>query len=139
MKRLPILFLSAAVCIFSCTDGNKYDVKASDKYENSKVSLAETEQKFPDRFIKATCSDKKNLLGQTVVKGNLINNAKVVAYKDVELKLTFYSKTGALLEEDHETVYETVQPGASAKFKTKLFTPKGTDSVAIQVLSAKYN
>jgi hypothetical protein len=138
MKRLPILFLAASAFIFSCTNGNKYDIKATDKYENSKVTLSETEQKFPDKFINATCSDKKNLLGQTVVKGSLHNNAKVVAYKDVELKLSFYSKTGALLEEDHETVYETVQPGTNASFKTKLFTPKGTDSVAIKVVSAKF-
>lgn len=138
MKRLPILFLSASILVFSCTSNDKYEVKAKDKYESTKEELSVTEQKNPERFIKVTGSDKRNLLGQTVVKGTLFNSAKIVSYKDVDLKLSFYSKTGALLEEDHETIYETVEPGGSKSFKTKYFAPKGTDSVAIKVISAKY-
>jgi len=138
MKRLPVFFFTASILIFSCTNSNKYEVKAKDKYENTKEELAVTEQKNPERFIKVTGSDKRNLLGQTVVKGTLFNSAKVVSYKDVDLKLSFYSKTGALLEEDHETIYETVEPGGSKSFKTKYFAPKGTDSVAIKVVSAKF-
>ena len=62
----------------------------------------------------------------------------MVTFKDIDVKLSFYSKTGALLEEDHEVVYESVNPGGSAGFKTKYFAPKGTDSVAMKVISAKY-
>ncbi len=58
-------------------------------------------------------------------------------YKDVDLKLTFYSKTKALLETDKETVFEVLPPGQSKNFKTKYFAPKGTDSVALEVLGAK--
>ncbi len=139
MKRLPILIISASAAFLSCTNGNKYDIKAADKYENTKVQLAETEQKNPTQFLKASGYDKKNLIRQTVIKGSLLNNAKIVAYKDVELKFQFYSKTGTLLGEDHTTIYETIQPGATATFKEKLFAPKGSDSLAIKVLSAKYN
>ena len=48
--------------------------------------------------------------------------------------MSFYSKTGTKLDEGIETIYETIPPGETIKFKTKYFAPKGTDSVAIQVL-----
>lgn len=138
MKRLPLFLLALSVAFFSCDSSNKYDIHAADKYENSKETLADTEKKNPDRFLKVESRDKRNLFGQTIVKGTLTNTAKVISFKDVDIKLSFYSKTGALLEEDQEVIYETVSPGASKNFKTKYFAPKGTDSVAIKVLSAKY-
>lgn len=65
------------------------------------------------------------------------NNATVATYKDVDLKLSFFSKTKALLETDKETVFEVIHPSESKNFKTKYFAPKGTDSVALEVLAAK--
>ena len=41
------------------------------------------------------------------------------------------------MEEDKETIFETVAPGRSADFKTKYFAPKGTDSVVLKVIGAK--
>lgn len=72
-----------------------------------------------------------------MIKGVLTNNAKVVSYKDVDVELSFYSKTGALLEKDHEVIYETIAPGYGTDFKTKYFAPKGTDSVALKIVGAK--
>ena len=95
------------------------------------------EQKNPARFLSAEIDTKKNLLGQTVVRGTLTSSAKIVSYKDVDITLRFYSRTGALLEEDKDTVYETVSPGNKVKFKTKYFAPKDTDSVSVTVTGAK--
>ena len=61
----------------------------------------------------------------------------MVSFKDINIKVSFFSKTGTLLEEDQEVVYETLNPGAGKSFKTKYFAPKGTDSVALKVISAK--
>ena len=72
-----------------------------------------------------------------MIIGTITNTAKVCAYKDVDIELSFYSKTGALLEKDREIVYETIIPGGSAFFKTKYYAPKGTDSVALKVMGAK--
>ena len=137
MKHGIIVCISL-VLLVSCSDKNKYDVQSDKNYENSKVNLEATEKKNPPAFVKVTGGRKKNLIGQTVVKGKLYNNAKVVTYKDVTLKLSFYSKTGTVLEEDIETIYEKVSPGGSVSFKSKYFTPKGTDSVGMKVISAKY-
>jgi hypothetical protein len=112
--------------------------KSEANYENSKENMEKREKENPTKFIAATAKDKKNLIGQTVVKGSITNNAKFVTYKDIEIKLSFYTKTKTVVEEDIETIYENVAPGATANFKSKFFTPKGTDSVGIEVLGAKH-
>jgi hypothetical protein len=134
------LFLCSAILFLNaCGSGQKdTDSKADKNYEKSKESLEQIEQKNPTKFIKIEGNKKKNLLGQTVVKGEIYNNAKMITYKDVEIKISFYSKTGAVLEEDIETIYDTIIPGGSVNFKSKFFTPKGTDSVGFKILEAKH-
>ena len=137
MKRIfPIL--AAFITFVSCSDKNNYNVNSDKVYEKNKTGLEDAEKKNPESFLPVQGEEKKNLIGQTVVKGKIFNSAKIMTYKDVNIKLSFYSKTGAVLEEDVETVYETVEPGGTVGFKSKYFTPKGTDSVGMKVITAKY-
>ena len=137
MKQLPVFVFAAFLFVTACNSNDKKSEGKKDKYEETKETLAETEKKNPVRFLSVYGHDKKNLIGQTVVKGTLTNKATINAYKDVQIELSFYSKTGALLEKDVETIFETIGPGKDADFKTKYFAPKGTDSVALKVLGAK--
>jgi len=132
---LAFLSIIAAAC--NSSDKKITEAKDKEKYEQTKESLADTEKKNPAQFLSVSGHDRHNLIGQTVIKGTLVNNAKVASYKDVNIELAFYSKTGTLLEKDNETVYEVIAPGESNNFKTKYFAPKGTDSVALKVTSAK--
>ena len=137
MKKLLILF-SSSVIIFSCNESDSTrSAKDKNSYEATKESLQDKEKKTPESFLTVAGHDRHNLIGQTVVKGTVTNKATVASYKDVDVKLDFYSKTGTLLETDKETVYEVIAPGQSKNFKTKYFAPKGTDSVALAVTGAK--
>jgi len=137
MKNILFVF-TALLFLSACGDKKGYNVSTDKKYEENKVNLEDTEKKNPESFLRAVGDEKKNLIGQTVVKGKIFNSAKIVTYKDISIKLSFYSKTGAVMEEDVETVYETIDPGGTKSFKSKYFTPKGTDSVGMKVLGAKY-
>jgi len=139
MKHVLGLLLVAGILFVGCNSKATNEVAEKDGYERAKESLEEKEKKNPTAFLKVSSKDKHNLIGQTVIKGTINNNAKVCVYKDVELELSFYSKTGVLLEKDSEKIYEVIEPGKSADFKTKYFAPKGTDSVGIRVLGAKVN
>ena len=139
MKKILTLFMILSVVLISCKSKAKTEAAEKDKYEKAKESLEEKEKKNPTAFLKVSSKDKHNLIGQTVIKGTVINAAKICVYKDVELELSFFSKTGVLLEKDNETVYEMIEPGKSADFKSKYFAPKGTDSVAIKIVGAKVN
>ncbi len=138
MKRLPILSIAFSIIFFSCGNSDpKSDATPDESYKLTKESLLKKEQKDPQKFLLVGGHDKRNFFGQTVIKATVTNKATIAAFKDVDLKLTFFSKTGVLLETDKETVFEVLQPGETKNFKTKYFAPKGTDSVALEVLGAK--
>ncbi len=136
MKKVSVVLTMFTLAFTACNSNDK-NAEKKDKYEKTKETLEETEKKNPKRFLTVSGHDKKNLIRQTVIKGIISNTAKVVSYKDVDVELAFFSKTGALLEKDHEVIYETIAPGNTADFKTKYFAPKGTDSVALKILGAK--
>ena len=125
------------IVLAACNSKDKTPEKTKDKYEQTKETLAETEKKNPRFFITVKSEDWKNIIGQRVIKGSITNTAKVCSYKDVDLELSFFSKTGALLEKDHEIIYETLAPGGSKGFKSKYFAPKGTNNVGVKVMGAR--
>src|SRR5665213_1009128 len=124
MKKLFLYILLIASILFSCNSNTAKNAQTEkENYELTKENLLKKEQKDPGNFIIVSGHDKRNILGQTVVKGILVNKATVAVFKDVDLKLSFYSKTHALLETDKETIFELLQPGESKNFKTKYFAP----------------
>lgn len=136
MKKIIIHAFLCGSLFTACKSGNE-EKKTEDTYKKVTLTVEEMEKKEPIRFLSVTGGNRRNILGQTVIKGTIKNNAKIVAFKDVEIKLSFYSKTGALLEEDKETIFENIPPGESKNFKSKYFAAKGTDSVAMKVTGAK--
>ena len=130
-------FMLLVISLVSCNNAEN-EQKTAATYEKVKLTVEEIEKKNPERFLSVTGHERKNLINQTVVKGTVVNNAKMVSFKDIDIKISFYSKTGALLEEDHEMIYETIAPGDSKSFKTKFFAAKGTDSVSMKIISAKF-
>lgn len=136
MKRHFALIILAVTFLFACNENDSSQQK-KESYELTKKELLSKEQKDPAAFISISGHNKKNIVGQTVVRGTLTNKASIAVFKDVDIKLSFYSKTKALLETDKETIFDILEPGDSKDFKTKYFAPKGTDSVGLQVVGAK--
>lgn len=135
MQKIALI-LAGFLMLVACKDKQNEKAFDDNSYETVKESLAEKEKNNPKRFLIISNRDRKNIIGQTVVMGSITNKATVCWYKDVELRLSFFSKTGVKLDEGLETVYENIGPGKTVKFKTKYFAPKGTDSVAISVNKA---
>ena len=137
MKKV-CFFLIASVLLFSCKSNDSKKAEAEKQsYELTKESLGEKEKKNPQNFLSVDGHNRHSIIGQMVIVGSITNKASVASYKDVDIKLSFYSKTGTLLETDKETVYEVINPGESKNFKTKYFAPKGSDSVALAITNAK--
>jgi hypothetical protein len=115
---------------FSCKE--KFDTKT---YQENKQSLAQREVSHPEQFLKISADDKKNLFGTTIVKGKIVNTASVAAYKNARVKMLCY-KNGIRVEEHEDVVTEIIKPGTVKNFKTKYHLPKGTDSLALFIMSA---
>ncbi len=136
MNKILTAIFSVSLFLVACNNNNKTESDPKKEYEKTKETLADKEKKNPELFLRVSGTDKHNILGQTVVKGKITNNAVATTYKDVEIKLDFYSKTGTKLETDKETIFEIIPPGETKTFKTKYFAPKGSDSVGLAVISA---
>ena len=136
-KIIPALILVSFVFAACGSDEKANDEKTKDKYEQTKETLEQTEKKNPKRFLSVEGDERKNLIRQTVVKGTISNKATVASFKDIDIELSFYSETGALLLKDHEVVYKVVGPNSSENFKYKTYAPKGTDSVVMKIAGAK--
>ncbi len=139
MKKTGLVAITCIIFLFACKSNGTQSASEKEVYQKATKALEEREKKNPVSFLIVKSHDKSNLIGQTVIKGTIDNTAKICTYKDVQLELSFISKTGSLLEKDIETIYDLVAPGKSIDFKTKYFAPKQTDRVVIKVLGAKAN
>jgi hypothetical protein len=132
MTRL--FFVFAIMILISCGDEKKFNTET---YEATKETLEEKEKKNPEQFLVASSTDRKNIIGQKVINITVKNNASVCSYKDVKVRIAFFSETGTRLEENEETIYKMIPPNNSVNHKTKYFAPKGTDDVKITVVDAE--
>ena len=85
MKRLFLLFSAFTFVSFSCNSDSKKTSTEKEVYEKTKESLQEKEEKNPKNFLFVDGHDKRNLFGQTVIKGSLTNKASVAIFKDVDI------------------------------------------------------
>jgi hypothetical protein len=137
IKQVFILFGTMATLLFTACSNSAKEKNAAAAYKQAEETLFEKEQKSPASFLLVSSTDKHNLIGQTVVKGTIANTARMCVYFDMEIELSYLSKTGTLLMKQNETIYETVTPGNKVKFKAKEFAPKNTDKVLLKIVSAK--
>ncbi|MEP6844967.1 MAG: hypothetical protein ABI861_03160, partial [Panacibacter sp.] len=87
-------------------------------YTEQKESLQDKEKKNPLKFLSVTGDNKKNIIGQTVVRGTIHNKATLVAFKDVRVKMLCY-KNNKMAEEHEDVINEIIKPNTDKDFKTK--------------------
>lgn len=133
MKYLFIIIISA-ITFIACND---HDTRPPAKYEEKKASLSSMEQDSPIKFLKVTGSVRGNLMGQTVVEGDISNNATLVTYKNIQLQLSFKDDNGKTIDKQKYVVDDVVKPGASVDYKLKVKHVKGVSAVSVQVMDAE--
>lgn len=125
-----VLVICCACLLFSCKE--KFDSK---NYNENKISLAQHESENPQQFIHISSDEKRNLFGNTVIKGTLVNTASVAAYKNTRIKMLCYAN-GVRVEEHEDVIPDLLKPGVVKNFKLRYHLPKNTDSLDISVMSA---
>ena len=127
-----IVLFTGNLFFSSCSAESKEDTEKT--YTEQKESLGTKEKKHPVKFIEVIGDNKKNLIGQTVIRGKIKNKASIATYKDVRIKMLCY-KDGVMVEEHEDIINEVIKPNSTIDFKTKYRLPKGTDSIALSVMS----
>lgn len=134
MKKIliPYLFL----VLVSCGSNSNSPVPDQPTYQQTKMTLEETEMANPLNFLKVSGTYRQNLIDQWVVEGYVANSASVAIYKDVLLNIVYFSKTGTELGSVQKTLYEFLRPNGSQSFKFVTNGFEGTSSVNIGIVSA---
>lgn len=74
--------------------------------------------------------------GQNFIEGYIWNKAKYAKYKDVKIKISYFSKTKSLIRTNYKTIYEYVYPSSKKSFKFKVSSPSGTKTIGLEVVEA---
>lgn len=134
MKHLIAILLLAVFATSCGTSAN--EEKPSAKYEEKKNALEETERSSPLQFLKMTGNNRSNLVNKVVIEADIINSATLVAYKDIEVKITFKDEKGSVIQKDIKTLNMTLSPNTTKGVKVKVKKPKGTASVIFDIIGA---
>ncbi len=134
MKSLYSLTL---ICLILSACDSANSSHPSVQYEEKKKSLRESETDNPLKFLKVKGSLRSNIIGQTVVEGEIINNATLVSYKNMKLQIIFKDADGSVVEKDSKVIDDVVKPNSTDNFKVKLSHVKGASTVLVDITGAE--
>lgn len=72
-----------------------------------------------------------------LIEGYIVNKATLAKFKDVVVKVTFYSQTETLIDEKSYVFYEYYEPNSTKHFSLKVDPPKAYKTFGFQVTDAK--
>lgn len=144
MKRLLSIIISIAVLSCNSNDHSNSDSRLTSHdsrlvtptYQETKMTLEQKEKANPFGFLQVNYTYRKNLIGQWVLEGTVTNKATLATYKDLVLKISYYSKTKTLMNSEQQIIYDYFKPNSNQKFKLKTFGVQSADALEVALLDA---
>ncbi|GAB5527237.1 MAG: hypothetical protein Roseis2KO_51090 [Roseivirga sp.] len=112
-------------------EANYYEaIKRIKTYENNQPKL----------FLTADGRYSENFWGDKFdVNVEITNDAKITTYKDVEIRVTYYSKTNSVMTTNDYILYEVIPPQAVTKVRMKIDNYRDVKSIGWRVIEASPN
>lgn len=108
--------------------------------EKKKMTIEEKENADPKQFLSVEGIYNENIWGTKIkVKGEITNKASKADYKDVIIRIKYYSKTKSFIESKDYTIYEVFPPNQVKSFKLDATKYKDVDSIGLNIIGAKSN
>ncbi|KOY84333.1 hypothetical protein AD998_21545 [bacterium 336/3] len=109
-------------------------------YEEKVMDIQEQEGDEPSKFLKLTWTSEQNFWGDKIrITGAIYNTAQVATYKDVVIKVYYYTKTETLLKEENYTIYDFFKANSSKDFLLKVRNYQDAQSLQLEIVSALPN
>ena len=135
LKRLAIAFLIAFIILFVLNIIDKQS--STSTYQESVMTIQEIEAASPLNYLQADGTYNTNFIGDKVkINGVITNTATVTTYKDVTVRVNFYSKTNTLIGSEDYTLYEFYPPNSKQEFKLKVKAYNNVSSLGWEVINA---
>lgn len=135
LKRLAIALLIAFILLFVLISISKQS--SSSTYQESVMTIQEIEAASPLNYLQADGTYTSNFIGDKVkINGVITNTATVTTYKDVTVRVNFYSKTNTLIGSEDYTLYEFYPPNSKQEFKLKVKAYSNVSTLGWEVINA---
>ena len=109
-------------------------------YMEQKMSIEQTENADPLRFLSAAGEYNSSFWGTELkIRGTITNTATVADYKDVTIQVTYYSKTKSVLGTKDYTLYEIYQPNTVTPFRLDIANFDNVNTINWKVVRALPN
>ena len=74
-----------------------------------------------------------------LIEGFLNNKATLATFKDITLKVSYYSKTKSILRQKNFVLYEYFGPGSTNRLSIKDYPPEDWNSFNVEVVKADWS
>jgi hypothetical protein len=147
--RLLLILIIGVVIIYFISQNNRHtsgssgsdyfdeEPKRENTYQEKVMSVEEIEKSKPTKFLSADGNYNLNLLGDKIkVHGVIHNTATIAWFKDVVVKITYYSETETPLGSENYTIYDNFGPNSNTRFELKIKNYNNVSSIGWDVINA---
>lgn len=136
MTRL-IRFTSGLLFLILIQSACRNTEVTSENYHSSVMELRTYEGNNPKLFLEAEGYYRENFWGDEFhITVEITNKAKIASYKDVKLRIIYYSKTKSVIGTKDYIVYEVIPPQRVTKVNMKIDNYKDVNSIGWKVIDA---
>lgn len=105
------------------------------KENMSPISYLEVETKLNHDIKKGGLFRKRKIDGQ-IISGTVKNTATAATYKDVVIRVQYYSKTKTEIGKKDFVIYEEYLPNSKKEFRYKIEIPDATETYHATIIEA---
>lgn len=74
-----------------------------------------------------------------LIKGWIENTATFAKFKDIVVKVSYYSRTETLIDKKQFVIYDYYEPNSTKFFSIKVYPPSAYKEFGFQIVDAKYS
>ncbi|WP_339890233.1 DUF4339 domain-containing protein [uncultured Flavobacterium sp.] len=131
-----IVYLGAALIINAINENSSNE----SSYVESVMTIEQIEAQSPLDYLNASGTYNENFFGDAIkVNGIVTNSATMTTYKDITIRVDYYSKTKTLLNSEEYMLYEFYSPNSTKEFKLKVKNYNNVASLGWEVVNASVN
>jgi hypothetical protein len=135
MKRIIYFFIGLAITLSSCDSDNT--VKDHFDYNSKLNSIHSYEMANPNLFLSSEGKYSQSFWGNEFnVDCEITNSSKLTGFKDIVLKVVYYSQTNSIIGTENYIIYETFKANSKKTVNIKINNYKDVSSLGLEVVSA---
>ena len=148
MKTLSITSITLIVLLSSCGGGQSRPMTPEELraelqqqellnplnyLEHNNVTLQPQRKKVRNGGL---FRDAKYADDGALIEGFIVNKSTLAKYKDIKVKVTYYSQTKTLINEEEYVFYEFYDPNTTKQFSIKVYPPKAYETFGFELIGA---